>query len=83
MARIVVKIEPVQFKGETRHRAVCHTPGCTLGVDGGVWATMPCGIKAPAEELARIHRADHRNPDRKPVSTASASRLDIVQEDSQ
>lgn len=32
--RIVVRIEPVEVEGETRHRAVCRTPACTLGVDG-------------------------------------------------
>ncbi|MEV0617639.1 hypothetical protein AB0I81_30260 [Nonomuraea sp. NPDC050404] len=72
-SRIVVKIVPVTVNGEARHQAICHTPGCTLGVDGGVWACHPGVVKAAAEELARIHRRDHRNPDHRPVSTASAA----------
>ncbi|TDD36103.1 hypothetical protein E1286_38720 [Nonomuraea terrae] len=72
--RIVVKIEPVDVNGERRHQAVCHTPGCTLGVDGGVWASPPAVVKAASEELAKIHRSDHRNAERRPISTASAAK---------
>lgn len=74
MARIVVKIEPVEVDGKSRHQAVCHPPGCTLGVDGGPWASHPGVVKAAAEELARYHRSDHRTPGRRPISTASAAR---------
>ncbi|GAA1768507.1 hypothetical protein [Nonomuraea bangladeshensis] len=73
MPRIVVKIEPVTVNGELRHQAVCRTPGCTLGVDGGPWASHPGVVKAASEELARFHRGDHRNPDRQPISAASAA----------
>ncbi|MEQ4724719.1 hypothetical protein [Nonomuraea sp. B19D2] len=73
MARIVVKIEPVEVDGKPRHQAVCYTVGCTLGVDGGPWASQLNSVKAGAEELARIHRSDHRNADRKPISTSSAA----------
>ncbi|MEV0149751.1 MULTISPECIES: hypothetical protein [unclassified Nonomuraea] len=73
MARIVVKIEPVEVDGKPRHQAVCHTPGCTLGVDGGPWASHTSVVKAAAEELARYHRNDHRAPDRRPISAASAA----------
>ncbi|MEV4748992.1 hypothetical protein AB0K21_21660 [Streptosporangium sp. NPDC049248] len=73
MARIVVKIEPVEVNGKTYQRAVCKTAGCTLGADGGPWMTNPQSVKAAAEELAKIHRGDHRNPDRRPISSRSAA----------
>ncbi|MFI7705507.1 hypothetical protein [Nonomuraea sp. NPDC049480] len=69
-----MKIEPVEVDGEGRHQAVCYTPGCTLGVDGKPWASHPNVVKAASEELARIHRSDHRDPARRPISTASAAR---------
>lgn len=73
MGRIFVRIVPVKVEGEPlRHQAVCYTHGCTLGVDGQPWATSPQPVKAGVEELARLHRGDHRAPDRPPVSTASA-----------
>ncbi|MCA2184707.1 hypothetical protein [Nonomuraea cavernae] len=70
-----MKIEPVEVEGNPRHQAVCDTPGCALGVDGGSWAGHPGVVKAASEELAKLHRSDHRNPDRRPVSTASAALL--------
>ncbi|QFY09583.1 hypothetical protein GBF35_25640 [Nonomuraea phyllanthi] len=77
-----MKIEPVDVNGERRYQAVCHTPGCTLGVDGGLWASHPGVVKAAPEELARYHRADHREPDRRPISTASAAKR-VAQETQQ
>ncbi|WP_219459827.1 hypothetical protein [Nonomuraea rhizosphaerae] len=74
MARIVVKIEPVTVNGQARHQAVCYTPSCTLGVDGGPWASHASVVKAAAEETARHHRQDHRTPDRRPISTSSAAK---------
>ncbi|MGW4639622.1 hypothetical protein ACWEN6_13895 [Sphaerisporangium sp. NPDC004334] len=71
--RIVVKIEPVEVGGEVHHQAVCHTAGCTLGRDGQPWLANPQSVKAGAEEIAKLHRADHRNPDRHPLSTHSAA----------
>ena len=72
MARIVVKVEPVEVDGKPRHQAVCYTPGCTLGVDGGQWASQLNAVKAGSEELARHHRSDHRSPGRPPVTSGSA-----------
>ncbi|MEU6719853.1 hypothetical protein ABZ897_51080 [Nonomuraea sp. NPDC046802] len=74
MARIVVKIEPITANDQPRHQAVCRTSGCTLGVDGGPWADQLNSVKAGAEEPARILRSNHRNPNRRPVTTCSAAR---------
>ncbi|WP_433235317.1 hypothetical protein ACQPYK_25135 [Streptosporangium sp. CA-135522] len=70
-----MKIEPVEVDGKPRLQAVCYTPGCALGVDGAPWASHPNVVKAAAEELARIHRSDHRDPARQPISVSSAARL--------
>jgi len=79
--RIVVKIEQAEVDGKTWHRAVCRVPDCALGVDGGRWVTRLQSVKAAAEELAKIHRADHRNPDRKPISSACAAPESSLEED--
>ncbi len=71
MPRPVVRVEPFEKDSETWHVAVCYTPDCEMGQDGDGWASKVQPTKAYVEDLAKIHRQEHRD-DRRILSLDSA-----------